>query len=145
MRAAQPALSPARIWPISFPSQGWDRGPTSLLGPPSCPFSFPFSTLPRKSVADPLPWELGLAGAAQSSPLAQHHVGFPRKLHNSWQSVESRVFFGTRLPESSESKGCSKGARVAAGRGEAALPAEAPRTQTGQSQPNVRGKVTHRL
>lgn len=115
-RAAQPALSLSLRWPINFSSQA--LGPENLPALPTyqAPFSFPFLLLPSKSVADPPPWELELVGAAQSSLLAQHHMGFPRKClqfpGQFWWKVE---FFLYRLPESSESTGCSEGATAAAG------------------------------
>lgn len=78
------SLPPSSGWPINFSSQalGPENLPDSTLTPAAPSLPFPFLLLPCKSVADPLPWELGLAAAAQSSLLAQHHVGFPRRRHN---------------------------------------------------------------
>lgn len=100
--------------------------------------------LPSKSVADPLPWELGLVGAAQSRLLAQHHVGLPRKRHHSWRLVESREFSAQGF-QKAPSQQAAKGTRAAAGRGLGVLPAEVPPTRSGQSQLNLRGKGARRL
>lgn len=142
-QSSQPC-PPHRNGPLTVPARAGASDPASPLHPPGRPFSFPISMLPSKSVADPLPWELGLAGAAQSRLLAQHHVGFPRKCHHSWRSVESREFSAQGF-QKAPSQQAAKGARAAAGRGLGVLPAEVPPTRSGQSQLNLREKGAQRL
>lgn len=140
-----PASSvPLMRWPINCAAGAGAREPASPLHPPGRPFPFPIPMLPSKSAADPLPRGPGRAGAAQSRLLAQHHVGFPRKRHNSWRSVESREFFAHGFRKTPRRQAAT-GARAAAGRGLGALPAQVPPTRSGQRQPNLSGKGARRL
>lgn len=109
---ARPALSPSPRWPINFSSEALGPGNLPVLSAHQATFSSLSCSLP----VNQSPWEPGGMGGSSLEQQRAACLLTPRGLRKEssqpfpgqfWWKVSS---FGTRLPESSESTGCSEGA-----------------------------------